>query len=337
VNGTATFEVWLDGVKSYDSGTMTAASPTRAISLNVTGKSQLRLIVTAAGDGAADDHADWADARLTCTAPPDAGAPAVVEVTPSAGASGVAVSATIVGTFSEAMAPWTITRSTVTLAPQGKTTVLSASVVYDEATARATLTPDSALDGTTTYTATIKGGANGVQDLAGNPLPSDRVWSFTTAAAPVPSYLSDRAWTVAANGYGPVERDRSNGEDLAGDGTTIALKGVPYAKGLGVHATAEVRYPLNAACTAFTAVVGVDDEVGANGSVAFQVWTDGVQRFDSGVMTGAMAGQSVAVNVTGANELLLFMTDGGDGSNYDHGDWADAQVTCGSLVERGPR
>ncbi len=43
---------------------------------------------------------------------------------------------------------------------------------------------------------------------------------------------------------------------------------------------------LGGACSVFTAVVGLDDEVGANGSVVFQVWTDGVKRYDSGVMTG---------------------------------------------------
>ena len=38
--------------------------------------------------------------------------------------------------------------------------------------------------GRTTYTATVKGGAVGFADLAGNPLAQDRTWSFTTAAPP---------------------------------------------------------------------------------------------------------------------------------------------------------
>lgn len=33
----------------------------------------------------------------------------------------------------------------------------------------------------TTYTATLKGGTDGVKDVAGNPLATDKVWSFTTA------------------------------------------------------------------------------------------------------------------------------------------------------------
>jgi alpha-galactosidase len=50
------------------------------------------------------------------------------------------------------------------------------------------------------------------------------------------SYLGDIAWTSATNDYGPVERNGSNGEDLAGDGATITLNGATYTKGLGVHA-----------------------------------------------------------------------------------------------------
>ena len=45
-----------------------------------------------------------------------------------------------------------------------------------------TLNPTADLAASTLYTATIKGGAAGVKDLAGNPLAADKVWTFTTAA-----------------------------------------------------------------------------------------------------------------------------------------------------------
>ena len=44
----------------------------------------------------------------------------------------------------------------------------------------ATLTPSAALEASTSYTATVKGGASGVKDLAGNALAADSSWSFTT-------------------------------------------------------------------------------------------------------------------------------------------------------------
>ena len=81
-------------------------------------------------------------------------------------------------------------------------------------------------------------------------------------AAATTTYVSDMTWTQATNGWGPVEKDMSNGESGAGDGRTITLNGVTYSKGLGVHAISDVRYAI-ANCTRFKASVGVDDEVGS--------------------------------------------------------------------------
>ncbi len=148
--------------------------------------------------------------------------------------------------------------------------------------------------------------------------------------------LTDRVWTSASNGYGPVEVNKSNGENQAGDGRTITLNGVTHARGLGVHATADVRYALGGSCSIFTTVVGIDDEVGGNGSMVFQVWTDGVKKYDSGVMTGAMAGKNVTVDVTGATQLALIATDSGNGSAYDHGDWGTPELTCSSTATPPP-
>ena len=159
---------------------------------------------------------------------------------------------------------------------------------------------------------------------------ADTTYTATySATGATTSYLSDLAYTVSANGWGPVEKDRSNGENLAGDGRPITLAGVVYAKGLGTHAVSDIRYTMNT-CTSFTAKVGVDDEVGNLGSVVFQVWTDGLKIYDSGVLTGASPTATVSVDVTGKTNLQLVVTDGGDNINYDHADWADAKLTCGT-------
>ena len=324
-NGSVVFQVWGDGTLLYDSGVMTGAMPGRAIHGQVTGVTQLALIVTDGGDGAPFDHGDWGDAQVSCGS--DTTVPTVTAVSPTSGATGVPVSINATATFSEAMNPATLTTGTVTLIPQGGSAV-AASVTYDAGTRTVTLDPTANLAANTTYTATVKGGASGAKDLAGNPLASDRVWTFVTGAGAGLSYLSDRTWTSMTNGWGPVERDRSNGDSGATDGGVITLNGVTYSKGLGGHAPSDVRFALNATCSALTAVVGVDDEVGANGNVVFQVWGDGLQRYNSGPMTGAMASKSVFVDLTGVTQLALIVTDGGDGAAYDHADWADARVTC---------
>jgi alpha-galactosidase len=142
------------------------------------------------------------------------------------------------------------------------------------------------------------------------------------------AYVSDLQWTSSTNGWGPVERDRSNGETGATDGHTITIGGQTYTKGLGAHAPSEVDVYVGKQCATFTSDVGVDDEVGNNGSVDFQVFADGTKVADSGVVRGTDAALHLTANLSGATFLRLVITDAGDGNTYDHSDWAAAQVTC---------
>jgi hypothetical protein len=143
-------------------------------------------------------------------------------------------------------------------------------------------------------------------------------------------WLSDLMWTSAYNGWGPVEKDKSNGEQAAGDGKVIALNNVTYSKGLGVHAASYIRYNLSANYTRFISDIGIDDEVGSGGSVIFEVYVDGARIYDSGVMTGATATKSIDLDVSGKNELRLVVTTSGDNNSSDHGDWAGAKLRKGS-------
>ena len=51
-------------------------------------------------------------------------------------------------------------------------------------------------------------------------------------------------------------------------------------------------------------------------------------------MTAAIAG---SLDITGADELRLVVTDGGDGSVADHVDWADAARPLRGPACQGPR
>ncbi|MEU1409376.1 NPCBM/NEW2 domain-containing protein [Streptomyces sp. NPDC005728] len=142
------------------------------------------------------------------------------------------------------------------------------------------------------------------------------------------SYFSDLPMLSATSGWGPVERDTSNGESDAGDGHPITLGGVVYAKGLGVHAESEVSFYTGTACSKVTADVGVDDEKGTKGTVGFEIWADGGKVASTGVLTNAQPAQPLTADVTGAQVVRLVVTDGGDGIDSDHADWADARLTC---------
>jgi hypothetical protein len=61
------FQVWADGTKLYDSGRVTRNSAPLTVGADLNGRYDLSLVVQDAGDGRDYDHADWADAKLTCT------------------------------------------------------------------------------------------------------------------------------------------------------------------------------------------------------------------------------------------------------------------------------
>ncbi len=226
-NGSVAFQVWADGVKLFDSGTMYGSTATKQVNVNVSGKQELKLIVTPADGSINSDHADWAAASLVSVPTPP-------------------------------------------VQPASET------------------------------------------------------------------YLSDLSFQVVQNGWGTVERDRSNGENGSNDGRTITLNGTTYTKGLGVHANSTVTYTLGGKYAQFISDIGVDDEVGSNGSVAFQVWADGAKLFDSGTMYGSTATKQVSVNVSGKQELKLIVTTADGSNSSDHADWAGAKLTTLSTVPPTP-
>ncbi|MFJ5800683.1 NPCBM/NEW2 domain-containing protein [Streptomyces decoyicus] len=145
---------------------------------------------------------------------------------------------------------------------------------------------------------------------------------------PGTSFASELPWLTATNGWGPVEKNTSVGESEAGDGRPIGIGGTGFAKGLGVHAPSEVSFYTGARCSAFRAQAGIDDESGDRGSVGFEVWADGKKVATSSTVTGADAAKAVSASVAGAQTVRLVTTDGGDGIDYDHADWADAAFQC---------
>ncbi|MGW0523115.1 NPCBM/NEW2 domain-containing protein [Crossiella sp. NPDC003009] len=140
--------------------------------------------------------------------------------------------------------------------------------------------------------------------------------------------MSELPFAAESNGWGPVERDRANNESAGGDGNPLRVNGVSYAKGLGTHAPSEVSVHLGGRCARFTALAGLDDETSSPGSAAFQVLADGVLRQETAVLRTGQAAVPLSVDVTGARTLTLRVTDGGDGRNFDHADWAEARLSC---------
>ncbi len=152
--------------------------------------------------------------------------------------------------------------------------------------------------------------------------------TITCTGAGTGSYASDRTWTGSANGHGPVERDQSNGELAAADGTVASTGGVFYIKAIGTHAASTVDLSV-AGCARFTASAGIDAEVtGSAASVVFAVIADGTTLYTSPTVTVASGPVAVDLNITGRSALRLSATDAGNGITSDHATWADARLLC---------
>ncbi|MGW4471229.1 NPCBM/NEW2 domain-containing protein [Nonomuraea sp. NPDC004354] len=295
---TVRFEVWGDGAKLYESpSTLTASSPTQSIDVSIAGVTSLVLKVTDAGDGINSDHADWANARLVGA---DTQAPAAPTNLASSNVTSSSVKLTWTApTDNVGVTGYDIYRGT---APAGSSTSTSFTA--------------TGLSAATSYTFTVK-----AKDAAGNVSGASNAVTVTTSGGAA-VFLSDLNWTgTPAIGWGTLHKDRSV------DGHTITLNGTTYAKGLGTHATSSITYLLNGAYSRFQSDVGVDDEVGANATVTFEVWGDGVKLYESpSAMTPSSAAASIDVSVAGVTSLVLKVTDAGDGINSDHADWAGAKL-----------
>lgn len=136
----------------------------------------------------------------------------------------------------------------------------------------------------------------------------------------------------ASNGWGPIERDLSNGEEGERDGGPLTLDDVIHRKGLGTHAPSDVAFSLGGRCSRFGAVVGIDDEMKSAGSASFQVWGDGVLLLETGALGGGDLAQALDVDVSGVSELRL-VVDARGGNGSDHADWADATLLCSAALE----
>jgi hypothetical protein len=119
----------------------------------------------------------------TATAPPGDGvAPTVTARTPAPGVAKFSRTGNVTVTFSEPVQNIGGTTGTFVLRNEVTGAVVPAAVKRSSTTNKWVLNPSATLPARTRFTATVVGGPSGVQDLAGNPLAADVVWSFTTRA-----------------------------------------------------------------------------------------------------------------------------------------------------------
>ncbi|MBL7743632.1 MAG: DUF4082 domain-containing protein [Chitinophagaceae bacterium] len=121
----------------------------------------------------------WVDVIFD-TNPSDVIAPVILTTSPADYAVKVNVNSSFNASFNEGVNPATVNDQTVIL-KNVFNQVIPSSVSYNSGLRRATLTPSSPLNYSSTYSVTVKGGGSGVKDMAGNALAADNVRTFSTS------------------------------------------------------------------------------------------------------------------------------------------------------------
>jgi len=155
----------------------------------------------------------WVDVVFTPLAGSASG-PAIITVSPASEATFVPPVTSVTATFDESMNASTINGNTFQLViPTGGegNMVVPATVSYNSSTLTATLVPTQPLASSTTYSAMVIGGTNGVQDPNGNGLAANYSWTFTTA--PPPGACPCTIWSGATT-PGTVDSGDGGGGEL---------------------------------------------------------------------------------------------------------------------------
>ena len=114
----------------------------------------------------------------------------------------------------------------------------------------------------------------------------------------------------------------SMNKSCSGEG--LAIGGKKYEKGIGTHANSSALFFLDKRFGKFHAEVGLQGN--QPGSVEFSISLDGKKVFESGIMHKDDEAKVVDLDINDATELLLKVTDAGDGIGCDHANWADAWI-----------
>jgi len=139
------------------------------------------------------------------------------------------------------------------------------------------------------------------------------------------TYLSD----LTPSGFKHVpylERQWSYGLDRTICGATLTADGKRYRKGVSMHSTSRLTFPIAPDKKRFAAEIAIDDETQRRGSVTFRVFVDAEERFRSEVVRGGEKPRTIEVDVAGGSQLSLVVDFADFADEQDHADWLNARL-----------
>jgi alpha-galactosidase len=143
--------------------------------------------------------------------------------------------------------------------------------------------------------------------------------AYSTAHAENIVRLGELDLSKMSSGWGTPLVDKSV------TGKSLSIGGRTFDHGVGTHAESALHVTLDGKTERFRAQVGVDDATKGAGTICFQVYGDGKRLFDSGTVKGGQQARAVDVPLSGVRSMILIVTSAGDGVDFDHADWAQAE------------
>ncbi|WP_199814362.1 NPCBM/NEW2 domain-containing protein, partial [Streptomyces sp. NRRL WC-3774] len=137
---------------------------------------------------------------------------------------------------------------------------------------------------------------------------------------------SELAYDISGDGSGPEMRIGESSWVWQRYGVSVADR--KYAHGVTVHGRSSVTIDLNRTCSAYDAMVGVDDMTLGLGKVYFSVYADGVRLWRSGLVEGGDPAVPVHVNLAGHRTVRLVVEPHSPFDDLMLADWAESKFRC---------
>ncbi|MER6378116.1 NPCBM/NEW2 domain-containing protein, partial [Streptomyces mirabilis] len=108
----------------------------------------------------------------------------------------------------------------------------------------------------------------------------------------------------------------------------VSIAGQRYTHGVTVHGESSVTIDLNRSCSAYDALIGVDDLTLGLGQVSFSVYADGARLWQSPLVKGGEPAIPVHVNLTGRKTVRLAVEPHTRFDAVALADWAESKFQC---------
>ena len=116
-------------------------------------------------------------------------------------------------------------------------------------------------------------------------------------------------------------------------GSPLSVGGVPFARGIGTHSISRFMLKLGGKATLISGYAGADDHNDYSSDMAFSILADGKTVWSSGILRKGMAAMHFSVDLAGVQQIVLLVSEGGDGIMYDHADWLNVKIETSGEVE----